>query len=90
MAKRTWIRCAAVVVAASSLGIGGSLLACREKKTEEMDRGVAVGDEVSTPESAGEMQMTEEERRAKAAAQDEALEQKEFEDSGQGSPAEPE
>lgn len=86
MAKRTWARRAAVAAAASSLGIGGWLLACKETKTEEMNRGVAVDDEVNMPESAGEMEMTEEERRAKAAAQDEALEQKEFEDSGQGSP----
>lgn len=84
MTKRNWTRGAAIVIAASGLGLGTALLACGETKTEEMDRGDAVDNEVSTPESANELKMTEEERRAKAAAEQEATEQKEFNDSGQG------
>jgi hypothetical protein len=84
MAKRRWTRCAAFAVTATGLGIGGALLACHDTKSEDMERGVKVNDEVTMPESGKEMSMTEEERRAKAAAQDETQEQKEFNDSGQG------
>jgi hypothetical protein len=90
MTRNTWIRGAALAAAASGLALGGALLACG-KKSEEMERGVTVDNEVTMPTDPNEMRMTEEERRAKAAAQDEAQEQREFNDSGQGDnePAQP-
>ena len=86
MTKNAWIHGAAVAVAASGLALGAALLACGqgESKDEQMDRGLTVDNEVTMPTNQNEMQMTEEQRRAKAAAQDEALEQKEFNDSDQG------
>ena len=87
MGKRTWIHCAALALATAGLSIGTSLLACGKSEQGEMQRGLAVDKEVNMPENSNEMQMTEEERRAKANAQDEALEQKEFDDSGQGDDA---
>jgi len=86
MTRNAWIHGAAVAAAASGLALGAALLACTEgeKKPEQMQRGLTVDNEVAMPTSKNEMQMTEEERRAKAAAQDEAQEQKEFNDSDQG------
>lgn len=84
MAKRDWKRVAALGIAASGLALAPALLACGESKNEELEHGNAVDAETSTPESQKEMQMTEEERRAKEAAQEETLERKEFNDSGQG------
>lgn len=91
MARNAWIHGAAVAAAASGLALGAALLACGqgEPKSEQMERGLVVDNEVAMPTSKNEMQMTEEERRAKAAAQDEALEQKEFNDSDQGDNAPP-
>jgi hypothetical protein len=83
-AKWTWARSAALLAAAAGLGVAAALLACSESPTEEMDRGVAVDDESSTPESAGEMALTEEERRQKAMMEEQALERREFNESGQG------
>ena len=80
MTKWTWTQCAALAVAASSLGIAASLLACGETQTEEMERGLTVDAEEVMPVDPSEMKMTEEERRAKAAAQDEATELREFND----------
>jgi hypothetical protein len=84
MTKRWIVRAGAGVFAASSLALAGSLLACKETKADKMAHGDKVDDEVAMPTSPAEMQMTEEERRAKAAGEQEALEQKEFNDSEQG------
>jgi hypothetical protein len=83
MTRNSWIHAAALAAAASGLALGGALLGCGPKP-EEMERGATVDNEVTMPTDPNEMKMTEEERRAKAAAQDEAQEQREFNDSDQG------
>jgi len=86
MARNAWIHGAALAAAASGLALGALLLACGkgEPKSEQMERGLTVDKEVTMPTDPNEMHMSEEERRAKAAAQEEAQEQKEFNDSDQG------
>ena len=68
MRKRTWIHCVALALAAAGLSIGASLLACGKSEQGEIQRGLVVDKEVNMPENTNEMQMTEEERRAKANA----------------------
>jgi len=86
MTRSSWIRGAAIAAAASGLALGAALLACGEgePKSEQMERGLTVDNEVTMPTDPNEMHMSEEQRRAKAAAQDEAQEQREFNDSDQG------
>lgn len=84
MTKRWLARATACAVAASGIAAAGALVACTESEAEKMAHGDTVDDEVAMPTDPAEMKMTEEERRAKAAAEDEALERKEFNDSGQG------
>jgi hypothetical protein len=90
MTKRVFAHAAACVAAASGLALAGALLGCPTQE-EKMDLGEKVNREVAMPTSDREMKMTEEERRARAAAEQEALEQKEFNDSDQGDnePAQP-
>jgi hypothetical protein len=83
MAKGIWIRGAALAAAVTGLALTGTLLACGPKQ-EEMSHGDTVDNEVAMPTDPNEMRMTEEQRRAKAAAQEEAQEQREFNDSDQG------
>jgi len=80
MTKWTFTQCAALAVAAASLGITASLLACGETQTEEMERGLTTDVEETMPVDPSEMKMTEEERRAQAAAQEEAKELRDFND----------
>lgn len=85
MAKTIWARSAALAIAASSLAVTGALLACSESTDEELSRGVTTYD---APTGAmpfdDEEKLTEEQRRAREAAAEEALERREFNDSGQG------
>ena len=79
-----WIaRAAAGAVAVSGIALAGALLGC-PSETEKMDMGDTVDDEVAMPTDPKEMEMTEEQRRAQAAAEEQAVEQREFNDSGQG------
>ena len=83
MRKRAFARAAACTAAASGLALAGALLGC-PSQDEKMDLGETVDDEVAMPTDAKEMKMTEEQRRAQAAAEEEATERREFNDSGQG------
>lgn len=83
MKKRWLARAAAAVAVASGIALSGALLGC-PSQTEEMDMGHTVDDEVAMPTDPNQMQMTEEQRRAQEAAQEEALERQEFNESGQG------
>jgi hypothetical protein len=82
--KKGWLaRAAAGAAVASGIALSGALLGC-PSQTEKMDMGDAVDDEVATPTDPAEMQMTEEQRRAAEAAQEEAAERQELDESGQG------
>ena len=83
MTKRWFARATACAAAASAFALGGALLGC-PSDTETLDMGDTIDDEVATPTDPAEMQMTEEQRRAQAAAEMEAREREEFNDSGQG------
>lgn len=70
----------ALCLAALTLGIGVSTLACGGDRDE---RGLAFPGEDSTPESAAEMGMTEDQRREKAMLEEAAKERQEFNEGGE-------
>ena len=86
MTKGWFARAAAGAAAASGIALAGALLGC-PSQTEKMDMGDAVDDEVAAPTDPKQMEMTEEQRRAQEAAQEEAVERREFNESGQGDDA---
>jgi hypothetical protein len=74
---RTLVRtlCTGLAVFALGIGLGTLTLACGGEREE---RGLAPADEVSTPESQREMQMTEKQRRQQEVQQDQTKEDQEF------------
>jgi hypothetical protein len=79
----------AACVAAAAFALGGTLPACSQPEAEKMELDNSIEDTGggAMPADPNEMQMTEEQRRAQEAAQEEALERREFEESGQGDDA---
>ena len=80
---------AACAVAAAALALGGAQLACSQPEAEEMELEKSIDDTGggAMPADPSEMRMTEEQRRAQQAAQEEATERQEFDESGQGDDA---